>query len=177
MPTMNTTDDDTALPDALPDPGLAHTERLAELVRREIAAAAGALPFDRFMELALYAPALGYYVAGATKLGAAGDFVTAPEISPLFGRCVAEQCREALAVMGGGDLLEFGAGSGALAAELLSSLAAADALPERYLILELSPDLAARQRALLAQRVPDERFDRGLLRRSGAASGGDGRHS
>mgnify|MGYP001046510120 CR=1 FL=1 len=152
---MNTTDDDTALPDALPDPGLAHSERLAELIRREIAAAAGALPFDRFMELTLYAPELGYYVAGATKLGAAGDFVTAPEISPLFGRCVAEQCREALAAMGGGDLLEFGAGSGALAAELLSSLAAADALPERYLILELSPDLAARQRALLAPSVPD----------------------
>jgi SAM-dependent MidA family methyltransferase len=140
---------------AAPEDMQAHAERLARLIRDAIADAAGALPFDRFMELALYAPGLGYYVAGAIKLGAAGDFVTAPEISPLFGRCVAEQCREALAALGGGDVLEFGAGSGALAAELLLALAAADALPERYLILELSPELAARQRALLQERAPE----------------------
>ena len=139
---------------AAPEEIQAHAERLRRLIRGAIADAGGALPFDRFMELALYAPGLGYYVAGATKLGAAGDFVTAPEISPLFGRCVAEQCREALAALGGGDVLEFGAGSGALAAELLSALAAADALPERYLILELSPELAARQRAHLQERAP-----------------------
>jgi len=148
---MTTTEDQAAQPDQ----ARAQAHRLTALIRREIAAANGALPFDRFMELALYAPGLGYYVAGATKLGATGDFVTAPEVSPLFGRCVAEQCREALTTMGGGAVLEFGAGSGALAAELLSALAAADSLPERYLILELSPDLAARQRALLAERVPD----------------------
>jgi len=139
---------------AAPEDIQAHAERLTRLIRGAIVGAGGALPFDRFMELALYAPGLGYYVAGATKLGAAGDFVTAPEISPLFGGCVAEQCREALAALGGGDVLEFGAGSGALAAELLLSLAAADALPERYLILELSPELAARQRALLQARAP-----------------------
>jgi len=133
---------------------LQHSARLLDLIRREIDAAGGALPFDRFMELALYAPGLGYYAAGATKLGPAGDFVTAPEISPLFGRCIAEQCREVLAALGGGELLEFGAGSGALAAELLATLAAGDALPNRYLILEPSPDLAARQRALLSQRIP-----------------------
>jgi SAM-dependent MidA family methyltransferase len=133
---------------------LQHSARLLDLIRREIDAAGGALPFDRFMELALYAPGLGYYAAGATKLGPAGDFVTAPEISPLFGRCIAEQCREVLAALGGGDLLEFGAGSGALAAELLATLAACDALPSRYLILEPSPDLAARQRTLLTQRLP-----------------------
>ena len=132
----------------------AHAERLTGSIRCAIADAGGALPFDRFMELALYAPGLGYYVAGATKLGPAGDFVTAPEISPLFGRCVAEQCRQALAALDGGVVLEFGAGSGALAAELLLALAAADRLPERYLILELSPELAARQRALLQARAP-----------------------
>ncbi|MGB5735541.1 MAG: SAM-dependent methyltransferase [Thiohalocapsa sp.] len=139
---------------AEPEDLQAHAERLSDLIRRAVTDAGGALPFDRFMDLALYAPGLGYYVAGAAKLGADGDFVTAPEISPLFGRCVAEQCREVLGALGGGDLLEFGAGSGALAAEVLSTLAAHDALPERYLILELSPDLAARQRALLQRRVP-----------------------
>jgi SAM-dependent MidA family methyltransferase len=130
-----------------------HSARVAQLIRAEITAA-GRLPFDRFMDLALYAPGLGYYVAGAIKLGAAGDFVTAPEISPLFGRCVAAQCAQVLAVLGGGDVLELGAGSGALAADLLAALAALGAVPERYWILEPSPELAARQRALLAERVP-----------------------
>jgi SAM-dependent MidA family methyltransferase len=133
---------------------LRHSQHLADLIRAEITAAGGALPFDRFMELALYAPGLGYYSAGARKLGPEGDFVTAPELSPLFGRCIAEQCHEVLRTLGGGDLLEFGAGSGALAAELLSALAGRDSLPGRYLILEPSPDLAARQRALLAERTP-----------------------
>lgn len=149
MMTMMMTYDATITADAK-----AHSERLAALIRTEIEAAGGALPFDRFMELALYAPGLGYYVAGSTKLGAAGDFVTAPEISPLFGRCIAEQCRQVLMGLGGGDLLEFGAGSGALAAELLHALAASESLPEHYLILELSPDLVERQRALIAQRAP-----------------------
>ncbi len=128
--------------------------RLHALICQEIAAAGGALPFDRFMDLALYAPGLGYYAAGATKLGPAGDFVTAPEISPLFGRCIATQCAEVLDALDGGDLLEFGAGSGALAAQLLDALAAADRLPGRYLILEPSPDLAERQRALIGERIP-----------------------
>ncbi|MCG6943119.1 MAG: SAM-dependent methyltransferase [Thiohalocapsa sp.] len=132
----------------------AQSERLRALIRQEISAAGGALPFDRFMELALYAPGLGYYAAGATKLGPAGDFVTAPEISPLFGRCIATQCAEVLAALGGGDLLELGAGSGALAADVLETLAEADRLPGRYLILEPSPDLAERQRALIEERVP-----------------------
>lgn len=128
--------------------------RLRARIRDAVRAAGGALPFDRFMELALYAPGLGYYAAGAMKLGPAGDFVTAPELSPLFGRCVATQCAEVLEALGGGDLLELGAGSGALAAELLAALAAAGHLPERYLILEPSPDFAERQRALIAGRVP-----------------------
>jgi SAM-dependent MidA family methyltransferase len=132
----------------------AHSRRLLALIRDEAAARGGLLPFDRFMELALYAPGLGYYVAGTRKFGPDGDFVTAPELSPLFGRCLAAQCREVLEALGGGNLLEIGAGSGILAAELLSTLAGARTLPGDYLILELSPDLRARQRGLLAQRVP-----------------------
>jgi len=131
------------------------SRRLADLIRKEAAAQGGLLPFDRFMDLALYAPGLGYYVAGARKLGRQGDFVTAPELSPLFGRCVAEQCAEVLRALGGGDILEIGAGSGTLAAEVLLALAAAVALPGRYLILEPSPDLRARQQTLLAERVPE----------------------
>jgi SAM-dependent MidA family methyltransferase len=106
------------------------------------------------MELALYAPGLGYYVAGAPKLGAGGDFVTAPEISPLFGRCLAAQCAQVLDRLGGGELLELGAGSGVLAAQILEELDRLGVLPERYLILEPSPDLQSRQRELLGSRVP-----------------------
>lgn len=134
-----------------------HSRRLLALIRDAAASHGGLLPFDRYMELALYAPGLGYYVAGARKFGVQGgfDFVTAPELSPLFGACIAEQCREVLAAVGGGDILEFGAGSGALAAQVLSSLADAAALPRNYLILELSPDLCARQQRLLAERIPE----------------------
>jgi len=142
----------------LPEPApaaLAHSARLQSLIRDEIAAAGGRLPFDRYMELALYAPGLGYYVAGARKFGAAGDFVTAPEISPLFARCLARQCGELLGALGGGDVLEFGAGSGALAADLFRALVDAGAPVEDYRILELSPDLRERQRATLAERAPD----------------------
>ncbi len=142
------------------DPAHAQRAALEALIRREIDAAGGRLAFDRFMDLALYAPGLGYYVAGAPKLGATGDFVTAPEISPLFGRALAVACREGLRALesstaNGGDLLEFGAGSGALAAEILTALAADGPLPGRYLILEPSPDLAAQQRRTLSERVPE----------------------
>lgn len=138
-----------------PDPAArAISERLGTRIREAIAESGGRLPFERFMELALYAPGLGYYVAGAHKFGPGGDFVTAPEVSPLFGRCLAAQCAEALERLGGGDILEFGAGSGALAAELLAELERRDALPARYRILEPSPELRERQRARLAERLP-----------------------
>jgi SAM-dependent MidA family methyltransferase len=100
------------------------------------------------MELALYAPGLGYYAAGASKFGGAGDFVTAPEISPLFARTLARQVAEVLFVTGG-DVLELGAGSGSLAADLLQALADLDQLPQRYCILERSADMSARQRERL----------------------------
>ncbi|TCO82230.1 SAM-dependent MidA family methyltransferase [Plasticicumulans lactativorans] len=143
--------------DRLPPPtaeAAAHSARLVECIRAEIAAAGGAIPFERYMALALYAPGLGYYSAGAQKFGAAGDFVTAPELSPLFSRCLARQCRELLDALGGGDILEVGAGSGVMAADILAELDAAGCLPGRYRVLEASAELRARQHATLAARVP-----------------------
>jgi SAM-dependent MidA family methyltransferase len=127
----------------------AHADRVLAAVRAAIAARGGALPFDEYMELALYAPGLGYYAAGARKLGAAGDFVTAPELSPLFGRALARQVAEVAAAVGGDTVLELGPGSGALAAALLPELAVLGAAPARYLMLEPSPDLRQRQRERL----------------------------
>jgi SAM-dependent MidA family methyltransferase len=102
----------------------------------------------------LYAPGLGYYSAGATKFGDAGDFVTAPEVSSLFSRCLARQAAEVLAETGG-SILELGAGSGRMAADVLLELAALEALPDHYHILEVSADLATRQRARVASLPPD----------------------
>lgn len=120
----------------------------------EIAASGGAIAFDRYMELVLYAPGLGYYVNGRRRFGREGDFVTAPEISPLFSLCLARQVAECLGRLDGGEVLEVGAGSGRMAADLLAGLAELDALPQRYRILEVSPDLRATQAATLAEAVP-----------------------
>lgn len=142
--------------ETLPPPSpeaLAHSARVIEHVRRELAATDGWMSFARYMELVLYAPGLGYYSAGARKLGADGDFTTAPELTPLYGHCLAQQARQILA-LGLDEILEVGAGSGALAAELLEELDRLDAVPQRFLILELSADLRARSRDLLAERVP-----------------------
>lgn len=141
----------------LPEPdaaAVAHSAQLLAHIRAQIDAGGGSLSFARFMELALYAPGLGYYVAGARKFGAAGDFVTAPEISPLFGRCLAHSCADALAALGGGDILEFGPGRGLMAADLLLELESLDCLPDTYFLVELSPDLRERQRQTLAERTP-----------------------
>ena len=100
------------------------------------------------MQLALYAPGLGYYAAGSIKFGRAGDFVTAPEVSPLFSFVVARQCAEVLAQVDGGEILEFGAGSGRLAVDVLKKLDELNALPDRYRILEVSADLQDRQERL-----------------------------
>jgi len=140
----------------LPTPSaeaLAHSEKLAALIRGEIAANAGWIPFARYMELALYAPGLGYYTAGARKLGREGDFTTAPEMTPLFGQTLARQAAQVLE-SGLDQILEIGAGSGALAAALLTELEQLGRLPRNYYILELSPDLRERERDLLAQKVP-----------------------
>jgi SAM-dependent MidA family methyltransferase len=129
----------------------AHSERVVAHIRAAISAAGGWISFARYMELALYAPGLGYYAAGATKFGAAGDFATAPEMTPLFARALAEQLQPILAVTVRREILELGAGSGRLAADLLNALAVRDALPSHYLILEPSPELRERQRATLAR--------------------------
>ncbi|MGH8632099.1 MAG: class I SAM-dependent methyltransferase [Burkholderiales bacterium] len=139
------------MPDEL---ALAHSRRLAGLIREEVRAAGGWIPFARYMELALYAPGLGYYVAGARKLGTGGDFVTAPEISALFGRALARQVAQILERTDGA-VLELGAGTGKLAAVLLAELGRLGRAPRRYQILEVSPELRERQRSLLAQRVPE----------------------
>jgi len=139
----------------LPQPDadeLAHAARLAAVIAQAIAASGGALRFDRFMDLALYAPGLGYYSAGKTKFGAAGDFITAPELGPVFARCLADGVAPVLAA-DDAQVLELGAGSGALAADLLDALARRDALPTRYRILEISADLRERQRATIAARA------------------------
>jgi len=141
----------------LPEPpaeALAHSRRLQARIREEIEAAGGSIGFDRYMELALYAPALGYYSAGARKIGTDGDFITAPELSPLFSRCVARQAAQVLDALGGGTILELGAGSGRMAADILAELAALDLLPVRYLVLEPSGELRQRQQATLAERCP-----------------------
>jgi SAM-dependent MidA family methyltransferase len=114
----------------------------------------GPITFARYMELALYAPGLGYYSAGAKKFGAGGDFVTAPEISPLFSRCIAHQCQQVLAHINGGDILEIGAGSGVMAVDILIELEKSNTLPNNYFILELSADLKQRQQELLQQKIP-----------------------
>jgi SAM-dependent methyltransferase len=132
----------------------AHSERLAEALREIIRKAGGWIGFGRFMEAALYEPGLGYYSAGAHKLGPAGDFITAPEVAPVFSRCLARQCAEVLEHLGGGDVLELGAGSGVMAAALLAELERLGRLPGRYRILDVSADLRERQRRTLAAAVP-----------------------
>ncbi len=132
----------------------AHSERCRAHLLRLIEQKGGSIGFAEFMHEALYAPGLGYYAAGATKFGAAGDFTTAPEVSPLFGRVVATQCADVLRRPGHGRVLELGAGSGRLAAALLGKLAELDGIPEFYDILEVSADLRERQQRLLTEQVP-----------------------
>jgi len=139
----------------LPDPAArAHSEELIESISDEMQRQGGAISFARYMEQVLYAPGLGYYSAGKRKFGAAGDFITAPEISPLFSRCLARQCRQVLEVVAGGEILEFGAGTGTMAAEILRALAEWDCLPARYLILDISADLREAQQQTLQEQVP-----------------------
>jgi SAM-dependent MidA family methyltransferase len=129
---------------------LAASGLLVAHVVSQIEAAGGWIPFDRYMDLALYAPGLGYYAGGATKLGAAGDFITAPEMTPLFARALAAQIAQVTAASAP-QVLEFGAGSGALARDLIAALALRGAPLARYCIVEPSPQLRERQRALLAE--------------------------
>jgi SAM-dependent MidA family methyltransferase len=138
----------------------AHSAALAALIRDEIAAR-GPIPFSRYMELCLYAPGLGYYSAGKTKFGAAGDFVTAPELGNLYARCIAQALAPAVRELGPqADFVELGGGSGRLAVDALRELAALDATPRRYRILEPGADLRQRQRAHVATALPAELAER-----------------
>jgi SAM-dependent MidA family methyltransferase len=138
----------------LPSPDAqAHSQRLLEFLQREIVAAGGWLSFSRFMEHLLYAPGLGYYTAGARKFGAAGDFVTAPGLTGLFGQALASQVAQVFRCSAPA-VLEVGAGSGRLAADLLLELERLDSLPETYWILDLSADLRERQAQTLTSEVP-----------------------
>ncbi|WP_415913928.1 class I SAM-dependent methyltransferase [Paraburkholderia sp. J76] len=148
-------------PDSLPVPepiALAQSEALAATLRAEIASAGGWLPFDRYMERALYAPGLGYYSGGARKFGLfaedGSDFVTAPELSPLFAATLARAVGEALAASGTQRLMEFGAGTGRLAAGVMLALEAAGVTFESYAIVDLSGELRERQRNTIAQLAP-----------------------
>jgi SAM-dependent MidA family methyltransferase len=143
----------------LPEPpadARAASAALSRMIAAEIDARGGWISFARYMELALYAPGLGYYSGGSQKFGghrAGGDFLTAPELTPLFAGALARQVAQILTASSP-QVIEAGAGSGRLAADLLPALAALDCLPERYCILELSGELRARQQATLAERAP-----------------------
>lgn len=138
----------------LPSPeAQVHSDKLRDLILQDIARQGGWISFPRFMELALYAPGMGYYSAGARKFGEAGDFVTAPEISSLFGRTLARQLVEIMA-HSAPYVIELGAGSGKLAVDILGELEQLNSLPERYDILEVSADLRERQQALLQAHLP-----------------------
>src|SRR5258708_11503226 len=139
---------------ALNDLQARHYALMQTYLTQQIAASAGWLSFEPFMDMALYTPGMGYYSAGAHKLGVGGDFTTAPEVSRLFGACVARQCAEILSALGGGSILEIGAGSGRLATDILLGLERLGLLPARYWILEISADLRERQRRQFAQHLP-----------------------
>lgn len=128
--------------------------QLCQFMREKITANQGMISFAEFMQYALYAPNLGYYSAGQTKLGAAGDFTTAPEMTPLFGATLARAILPILPKCGG-QIFELGAGSGALAVSVLKELAAQNCPPQNYFIVDLSADLIARQRQRIAQEAPE----------------------
>lgn len=140
------------------DAAIETSSKLVQHIQTEIAQS-GRMNFARYMELALYTPGLGYYSADTQKFGEAGDFITAPELSPLFGYCLAKQIADVLGVLGEGDILEFGAGSGRLAIDILKYLATCHTLPQHYYILEVSASLKARQQALILDACP-ELFER-----------------
>jgi SAM-dependent MidA family methyltransferase len=127
--------------------------KLCKLISAEVQANQGWISFERFMNLALYAPGMGYYSAGLQKFGEQGDFVTAPEISSLFGRCLAKQAAQILGDTGG-DILELGAGSGRLAVDMLMQLDALQCLPQHYFILEPSASLRQTQQQTVTAELP-----------------------
>ena len=145
---------DPILPPPQPE-AAQHSAQLAEHIATTIANESDWIPFSRYMELALYAPGMGYYTAGSRKFGHEGDFITAPEISPMFARCFALQAVQVLDTVGG-DILELGPGSGVFAADLYAELKSLGKAPGHYRLLEVSPDLRERQKRLIAERFPED---------------------
>ena len=144
----------------LPDQdALIQSEKLIKLIKASIHMKGGAIGFDEFMKLALYEPGLGYYSAGSRKFGAEGDFVTALDLSPIFSQCLANQCEQILNELGTGTILELGAGTGAMARDILLELEKQNSLPDQYMILEISADLKQRQQCNLRETIP-HLFDR-----------------
>ena len=146
------------IPDNLPKPGFeaqAHSEALRNVIHNEIKQNKGRISFARFMELALYYPGFGYYSAGSVKIGKEGDFITAPEISPLFSRCIARQCQQILtALPRNSQIIEFGAGSGIMAVDILLELERLNCLPFEYVIIEVSAELRQRQKLTINSKAP-----------------------
>jgi len=140
------------LPD---DDAVRHSERLIDSIKKEIEKNEGFISFQRYMELALYAPGLGYYAAGSAKLGEEGDFVTAPEISSLFSHALANAILPALKLDSEQVILEVGAGRGRMAADILLFMKKENQLPKEYWILELSADLRERQKQTIEMLAPD----------------------
>ncbi len=146
---------------ALPEPGVAeknHSLLLTQSIKDACSQAGGWIGFAEFMNIALYQPGLGYYTSGSQKFGAKGDFITAPEVSPLFGQCLAKQIAEVLGKFQKNSnektvVLEFGAGSGVLAVDILLELERLGSLPDQYLILELSAELKHRQQQILKEKA------------------------
>ena len=142
---------------ALPEPSQQqkeHSQQLLSVIRKAIKDNGGQIGFDQYMAMALYHPGLGYYAAGAQKFGAAGDFITSPEVSPLFAQSLARQVQQVMLVLDQPIVIEFGAGSGILAADLLLELERLDCLPQSYQILEVSAELQQRQQETLQQHCP-----------------------
>jgi len=149
-------------PSILPTPeqnALIQSEKMIECIKAVLIEQGGVISFDEYMKLVLYEPGLGYYSAGSRKFGSEGDFVTAPELSPIFSQCLAIQCAQVLNELGDGTILELGAGTGAMARDILLELEKQKALPEKYLILEVSADLKQRQQEQLKETIP-HLFDR-----------------
>lgn len=146
----------------LPEPSIEAQEHSAQLSKKILGFLKRhkSMSFAQYMEQALYTPGLGYYSAGLPKFGRSGDFITAPEISPIFSRCLARQAAQVLAELDNGNILEFGAGSGAMAEAVLLELQTLNKLPERYYILEISADLKDRQQQRLKTALPEAIFSK-----------------
>lgn len=146
----------------LPKPteeAIEHSEKLSQHIQKSIRRH-GPLTFAQYMEKALYTPGLGYYASGLPKIGQTGDFVTAPEISPIFSHCLARQAMQVLQSLPEANILEFGAGQGTMAKDIMLELEAQQQSLHRYYIVELSADLRARQQATLQAQLPAVLFEK-----------------